>query len=119
MNANPITQDLEDHDRGLELDLPTILHRRSLLKFVGGAGLPALGVSLFGTSSPVALAAASAVIPEEMAGPYPGDGSNGVNVLTQSGIVRSDIRSSFGSSTTIAHGVPTTITLTARSAPTA
>jgi protocatechuate 3,4-dioxygenase beta subunit len=112
MNANPITQDLEDHDRGLELDLPTILHRRSLLKFAGGAGLAALGVSLFGTSSRVALAAASAVIPEETAGPYPGDGSNGVNVLTQSGIERSDIRSSFGSSTTIAQGVPTTITLT-------
>ena len=52
------------------------------------------------------------MIPEETAGPYPGDGSNGVNVLTQSGIVRSDIRSSFGSSTTIAQGVPTTITLT-------
>src|SRR5262245_24188833 len=32
-------------------------------------------------------------IPEETAGPYPGDGSNGPNVLTQSGIVRSDIRS--------------------------
>ena len=44
--------------------------------------------------------------PEETAGPYPGDGSNGVNVLTESGIVRSDIRSSFGSSTTTAPGVP-------------
>ena len=36
-------------------------------------------------------------IPEETAGPYPGDGSNGVNVLSESGIVRSDITSSFGS----------------------
>ena len=36
-------------------------------------------------------------IPEETAGPYPGDGSNGPNVLTESGIVRSDITSSFGS----------------------
>jgi protocatechuate 3,4-dioxygenase beta subunit len=112
MNSNPPNETLEDHDRGLELDLPTILHRRSLLKFVGGAGLAALGVSVFGTSSRVALAAASAVIPEETAGPYPGDGSNGVNVLTQSGIVRSDIRSSFGSSTTTAQGILTTITLT-------
>ena len=41
---------------------------------------------------------------EETAGPYPGDGSNGANVLTQSGVVRSDIRSSFGSSTTTADG---------------
>ena len=30
-------------------------------------------------------------IPEETAGPYPGDGSNGVDVLTESGVVRSDI----------------------------
>ena len=41
------------------------------------------------------------VIPSETAGPYPGDGTNTnssgvVNVLTLSGIVRSDIRSSFG-----------------------
>ena len=36
-------------------------------------------------------------MPEETAGPYPGDGSNGVNALTESGIVRSDITSSFGS----------------------
>ena len=35
-------------------------------------------------------------IPDETAGPYPGDGSNGPDVLEQSGIVRSDIRSSFG-----------------------
>ena len=53
-----------------------------------------------------------APIPEETAGPFPGDGSNGVNVLTESGVVRSDIRSSFGSSTTVAEGVPLTIELT-------
>jgi protocatechuate 3,4-dioxygenase beta subunit len=51
----------------------------------------------------------STAIPEETAGPYPGDGSNGPNVLTQSGVVRSDIRSSFGSSKTTASGVPYTI----------
>jgi protocatechuate 3,4-dioxygenase beta subunit len=51
-------------------------------------------------------------VPEETAGPYPGDGSNGVQVLTESGIVRSDIRASFGSSTTDAGGVPATIQLT-------
>jgi protocatechuate 3,4-dioxygenase beta subunit len=49
------------------------------------------------------------VIPEETAGPYPGDGSNGPDVLVQSGVVRSDIRSSFGASTTVATGVPLTI----------
>lgn len=51
-------------------------------------------------------------INEETAGPYPGDGSNGPNVLVESGVVRSDITSSFGSSTTVATGVPTTVTLT-------
>lgn len=56
------------------------------------------------------------VIPEETAGPYPGDGTNTSsgstsNVLTASGIVRSNIVSSFGSSTGKAVGVPLTITL--------
>ncbi len=64
------------------------------------------------TSASTAAAAAScSTIPEETAGPYPGDGSNGVNVLTKEGIVRSDIRSSFGSSSTVATGVPLTIDL--------
>jgi len=51
-------------------------------------------------------------IPEETAGPFPGDGSNGANVLTQDGVVRSDIRPSFGSSTAVADGVPMTLELT-------
>lgn len=50
-------------------------------------------------------------IPSETGGPYPADGTNGPNVLTQSGIVRSDIRSSFGSSTGTATGVPLDIVL--------
>lgn len=50
-------------------------------------------------------------IPEETAGPYPGDGSNGPNVLTESGVVRSDIRSSFGDASGVAEGVPTTVKL--------
>ncbi len=51
-------------------------------------------------------------IPEETAGPFPGNGSNGPNALAQSGIVRSDIRSSFGSSTNTAKGVGLTMALT-------
>ncbi|MFK0041418.1 intradiol ring-cleavage dioxygenase [Paenarthrobacter sp. NPDC090517] len=51
-------------------------------------------------------------IPEETLGPYPGDGSNGPNVLEASGVVRRDIRSSFGTSVTKAEGVPLTVTLT-------
>jgi len=54
--------------------------------------------------------------PQETAGPYPGDGSNGPDILTASGIVRSDIRSSFGSSSTTATGVPLAIELTVQDA---
>jgi len=50
-------------------------------------------------------------IPQETAGPFPGDGTNGPDVLSQSGVVRADIRSSFGSSSTVASGVPLTIRL--------
>ncbi len=80
------------------------LTRRRLLQGIGLAGLAAAGSSLLGRS---AAAAAVAEIPEETAGPYPGDGSNGPNVLTQSGVIRSDIRSSFGSYSGSAAGVPT------------
>jgi protocatechuate 3,4-dioxygenase beta subunit len=51
-------------------------------------------------------------VPEETAGPFPGDGSNGVNALTEDGIVRSDIRSSFGSASGTADGVPITLRMT-------
>jgi protocatechuate 3,4-dioxygenase beta subunit len=51
------------------------------------------------------------VIPEETAGPFPGDGSNGPDVLTLSGVVRQDIRTSFGGASGTAHGVPLTIRL--------
>ena len=55
-------------------------------------------------------------IPEETGGPYPADGTNSnsggvVNVLTQTGVVRSDIRSSFNGSSGTAAGVPLTIRL--------
>lgn len=55
---------------------------------------------------------ACTLIPSETGGPYPGDGTNGPNALTQSGIVRSDIRSSFGASgTASAAGTPLNVTL--------
>ncbi|KSU54421.1 intradiol ring-cleavage dioxygenase [Microbacterium enclense] len=50
-------------------------------------------------------------IPDETAGPYPGDGSNGADVLERSGIVRSDLRSSLDGGATAA-GVPMTLNLT-------
>src|SRR5215212_4648960 len=54
-------------------------------------------------------------IPQETGGPYPADGSTAsgqnLNVLTRSGIVRSDIRTSLSTGNTAA-GVPFTIKLT-------
>ncbi len=54
------------------------------------------------------------VIPTETQGPYQGDGSNSanggiVNALMLSGIVRSDIRTSVGSASGTAAGVPLTL----------
>ncbi|PRY61461.1 dioxygenase-like protein [Knoellia remsis] len=122
-----------DHDRGLEFDVATLLGRRRALGLLGGVGLAAFaGCSGTGTSnpgttgattgtstgtptSPTATGSGSTVsteIPDETGGPFPGDGSNGVNVLDDSGIVRSDLTSSFGTSTTRAEGVPLTVNLT-------
>jgi protocatechuate 3,4-dioxygenase beta subunit len=125
--------DAHDHDRGLSLDLPTLLSRRRLLGLLGGVGAAAVagcaaadsggsatpagsttiaaGAATTGTTA-AATAAAGEQIPEETAGPFPGDGSNGINVLTESGIVRSDITRSFGSGSALAAGVPLTIALT-------
>lgn len=111
--------DEEVVDQGLAFDLGT-LSRRRLLQGLGlGAGaavLAACGASGSTASGSTSAASASGAstgeIPDETAGPYPGDGSNGPDVLEQSGVVRSDIRSSFGTSTTTAQGVPMTLTLT-------
>ncbi|MEU5870560.1 intradiol ring-cleavage dioxygenase [Glycomyces sp. NPDC047369] len=108
-------------DQGLQFDIGTLLSRRGVL-FAGGAaaavGLAACtnstDASGTGTSATTDAADVSDLteIPEETAGPYPGDGSNGPDVLEQSGVVRSDIRSSFGDSTTAAEGVGLEIELT-------
>ena len=110
--------EIEDHDRGLSHDLPIVLSRRRTLSVVGGAGLVAALAGCGSTTSPSAAGPnpggssfSDGEIPEETTGPYPGDGSNGVNVLTESGIVRSDITSSFGSASGVAEGVPLTVKL--------
>jgi protocatechuate 3,4-dioxygenase beta subunit len=111
-------------DQGLAFDLETLLDRRGVLKLagIGGLGL-ALAACSATTSTSAATSAASTgatssttedactTIPEETAGPYPGDGSNGPDVLNQSGIVRSDIRSSFGDLSGTAEGIPLSIEL--------
>ncbi|MFE6964069.1 intradiol ring-cleavage dioxygenase [Agromyces sp. NPDC057679] len=131
----------EDH-RGLVYDIRTLVDRRRALGIFGGIGLtsllaactaapaspsasasPSTASSATATPTPSSSAGAEASgpldeVPDETGGPYPADGSNGVNVLDDSGIVRSDIRSSFGSSTTVAAGVPLEIALTVRDAAT-
>lgn len=64
-----------------------------------------------GAGAAPATTASGDAIPEETAGPYPADGSNGPNILTQDGMVRSDIRSSFGSASGVAEGVHLTVDL--------
>jgi len=135
--AHGLDHDLEDHDRGLTFDLATLVARRQILKMFGGAGLlvvaagcgsdskvssassaPATTAGTTPTSATATRAATTAgtlascdPIPDESAGPFPGDGSNGPDVLEESGVVRRDIRSSFGSMSGTAAGVPLTVTL--------
>ena len=40
--------DLENHDRGLDYDLPRLLQRRGVLKMVAGAGLAGTGLITLG-----------------------------------------------------------------------
>jgi len=70
------------------------------------------GAAAASTTSAATATTTCSKIPQETAGPFPGDGTNGPNVLTQSGVVRRDIRSSVGASTTVATGVPLTVNLT-------
>lgn len=114
-------------DQGLVFDVGTLLTRRDVIRAMGYGAIAVSAAACLPGASPAASTAGSAgtgaspkatiaaeacdVIPEETAGPFPGDGSNGPDVLGESGVVRQDIRSSFGSSSTVASGVPLTIRL--------
>lgn len=119
---------------------PIRLSRRRMLAILGSAGaglaLAACGSSspsaaaggssstsaggattstLLGTTSTTAASSGGAVtdaIPEETGGPFPADGTNGPDVLAESGIVRSDITSSFGDYSGTAEGLPLGVDLT-------
>ena len=126
------------HDHGLASDLEMMrqlaVERRQVLRWLlaGAATLPLVscgggsdagasaGSGTTGTSGTATVTTpttgACAVIPEETGGPYPADGTNTsggsiVNVLNQSGVVRSDIRASFNGATGVAAGVPLSIKL--------
>jgi len=115
----------DDHDDfgGLQRDLMATMDRRQLLRVMAkfGMGAGALvgsgGLALPGCAAGDLTGAGScARIPEETEGPYPGDGSNGPNVLNQTGVVRTDIRSSFAGLQGTAEGIQLTIALTIVSA---
>ncbi len=129
---------MDDHDKGLAHDLETLGRRRVLF---GAAGLAAVtvltawgcggGAASSDSSSSSGSSGSSgstgstgssgsgtcAVSAEETQGPFPADGSNTLdgtvsNALALTGIVRSDIRPSFGGMTGTAAGVQTTLQLT-------
>lgn len=126
----------DDHPHGLQADWPQLqqqARRRNALRWLGGLGLagslPLLGcgggsdanagtTTVTGTGSGTGTNTGScSLIPDETAGPYPGDGTNTsggsiANALTLADIVRRDIRSSIGGATGTAGGVPLTVTLT-------
>ena len=107
------TLDHHDHPEGLAADL----RRLAALERRRGALRTLAGIGAMATVPLVARAASSCVaIESETAGPYPADGTNGnghgtINALTQTGIVRSDIRSSFGNYSGTAAGVPLQVSL--------
>lgn len=92
--------------------------RRQVLHWALGTSLGAL--TACGDAPPVRKAsaghdpAACIKIPEETEGPFPGDGTNGVNALILEGIVRRDLRSSLAGSSARALGAPLRLRLVVR-----
>ncbi|MET8154108.1 intradiol ring-cleavage dioxygenase [Actinoplanes sp. NPDC049668] len=113
-DETPIDNDAyvrEVHDKGLQFDLRT-MSRRRMLTALGSAGvLGAVGGRLLTDQSP-AEAACVAEVESETAGPYPADGSNGIEIRTVAGVVRSDIRPSFNGATGVAGGIGLNFSLT-------
>jgi protocatechuate 3,4-dioxygenase beta subunit len=105
---------------------PDLLQRRNALKLLGGVGAAAFlaacgddAGTTAASSTPEATTATTAAssgditaLPDETGGPYPADGTNGPNVLTDGAVVREDIRASFGEYAGTADGVPMDIELT-------
>ncbi len=122
--GHPPQDHLDDHDRGLAFDLGTLIERRRMLGLVGlagtGAFLAACTFSFGGEKNRTGTAADGSVCvkdPFETNGPFPADGSNSKNgavqnVLTQSGVMRQDVRTSFAGMTPVADGTQLDLTLT-------
>lgn len=107
-----------------------MLSRRRIFQLAGVAGASALVAACAGTkptahptstavtitagpttTPPAAPAGCMPETPAGDAGQYPADGSNGPNVLNQDGVVRHDIRRSFGPYSGRAEGVSMSIEL--------
>ena len=110
MKTDTRSHDRHDHGDGLHDDLVKLVSRRDALK-IFGAGSAATIIANLGISNAFA-ATPTGKVPERDRRTFPGDGSNGPDVLDDSGIVRHDIRRSFGDSTTRATGVPLRVNLT-------
>ncbi len=85
------------------------IDRRGALKVLGAAGLLAAAQACR-RPEPL-LSPACEQVPAETAGPFPADGSNGPNVLTDPAAIRNDIRKSFGAFTGTAPGIPLRVRL--------
>lgn len=110
--SRPLAKPSEDlEDQGLAFDLGTLMNRRLALGLAGaGAGSIFLASTSRAEASSTGKEETTAEMPTETAGPYPGDGSNGPDVLEESGINRADLRYSLGSDVKV-DGVELTIKL--------
>lgn len=136
----------DDHG-GLHRDMPTLLHRREALLWIGGVSLagllaacsgraattspttaamesssstdpgsPTSSTTTSGASGETATTALAALIgpeiPDEAAGPFPADGTNGPNILTDDGPIKAHITTSFSGLSGTAEGIATTLQFT-------
>ncbi|ODT74768.1 MAG: hypothetical protein ABS76_36195 [Pelagibacterium sp. SCN 64-44] len=98
------------HDLGFAHDIKLMLGCRRFLALMGGIGAVAVA------GGPAA-ALECVALPWETNGPYPADGTNVkegqvVNALIQEGVIRQDLRPSFGTLTKVAEGVELDLELT-------
>lgn len=89
---------------------PDVAPDADLRTFGTTAGSATTGAATTSSTAGAATAAAGTEMPTETGGPYPGDGSNGPDVLEITAVQRSDIRTSIDGSG-VAEGVPVTLTM--------
>jgi protocatechuate 3,4-dioxygenase beta subunit len=112
----------DDHGpEGLAADLPHLTRRRVLVTglAMGGAALSLWAArgraeTVIGTAADGSVCVAT---PAETEGPFPADGTNvregqTVNILTETGVIREDIRNSIGGLAPVAEGVPVMLEIT-------